>query len=454
MRLDEEKVSKKRKRGKKSGMILKIILPIVLLVAMVTIAFSFFNPQKDSESSSGIVGNLVAFVTGSKNGLKNSNDSSASSININEGDIVYNQALETRFYKTISVSDGMISVGTVLREQNTKYQLIVTRFDENGNLTWKYEFGNDGDEWGYDIIEEEDGYVVLGIAASPSLNVRGRYDALVLKLTKDGKFVWYKTYGGPDWDRAYKIVKVKGGYAFVGDNYMKGGDVSENYGEHDFWIVKIDNNGNILWDKSFGGIRWDRAYSIGYIEESDTIIIVGSSNSFTDGTRYEGYVVAYSGNGELVWKTQLVNGQAVWPFDLKVDGKDIFVGGYTTERSGNGNSYVEKAFVAKLNDMGGVQYLKTFGANVRLQSISVLNSDDEEDRLIFAGYKDVIGTKQPWYGDFVLNDRTSNPVVVERSINSEYGMLFDATLSGNAALYSGMSMKNGIYEGIVKIMLE
>ena len=194
---------------------------------------------------------------------------------------------------------------------------------------------------------------------------------------------------GPDWDRAYKIVKVKVDMPLLviiheGRRYRK-------LCEHDF-DCKIDNNGNILWDKSFGGIRWDRAYSIGYIEESDTIIIVGSSNSFTDGTRYEGYVVAYSGNGELVWKTQLVNGQAVWPFDLKVDGKDIFVGGYTTERSGNGNSYVEKAFVAKLNDMGGVQYLKTFGANVRLQSISVLNSDDEEDRLIFAGYKDVNGT--------------------------------------------------------------
>jgi len=136
-----------------------------------------------------------------------------------------------------------------------------------------------------------------------------------------------------------------------------------------------------------------------------------------------------------------VNGQAVWPFDLKVDGKDIFVGGYTAERSGNDSSYVEKAFVAKLNDMGGVQYMKTFGTNVRLQSISVLNSDDEEDRLIFAGYKDVNGTKQPWYGDFVLNDRTSNPVVVERTINSEYGMLFDANLGGSAAFYSGTSME-------------
>jgi len=454
LKIDEEKVSKRRKREKKSGMILKIILPLILVVAMVTVAFSFFNPQKDSESSSGIVGNLVAFVTGSKNGSKNSNGSSTSSMNIGEGDIVYDQALETRFHRTIAVSDGIVSVGTIMKEQTTKYQLIVTKFDENGNLTWKYEFGNDGDEWGYDIIGEEDGYIVLGIAASPSLNVRGRYDALVLKLSKDGKLVWYKTYGGPDWDRAYKIVKVKGGYAFVGDNYMKGGDVSENYGEHDFWIVKIDNNGNILWNKSFGGVRWDRAYSIGYIEESDTIIIVGSSNSFTDGTRYEGYVVAYSGNGELLWKTQLVNGQAVWPFDLKVDGKDIFVGGYTAERSGNDSSYVEKAFVAKLNDMGGVQYMKTFGTNVRLQSISVLNSDDEEDRLIFAGYKDVNGTKQPWYGDFVLTDRTSNPVVVERTINSEYGMLFDANLGGSAAFYSGTSMEKGIGKGIVKIMPE
>lgn len=448
MRLDEKKISKRGKSEKVSSVIFKVIFPIVLLVAVVTVAFSFFNPQKDSASSSGFVGNLIALVTGSKT----SNDSSVSSITINERDIVYDQALETRFHRAIAVSDGIISVGTVLREENTKYQLIVTKYDENGNLTWKYEFGNDNDEWGYDIIEENDGYVVLGTAASRSLNVRGRYDALVLKLTKDGKLAWYKTYGGPDWDRAYKIVKAKDGYAFVGDNYMRGGDVSENYGEHDFWIVTIDNSGNIIWNKSFGGIRWDRAYGIGYIEESDTIIIVGSSNSFTDGTRYEGYVVAYNGKGELVWKTQLVNGQAVWPFDLKVDGKDIFVGGYTAEKSEDNNGYVEKAFVAKLNSIGGIQYMKTFGTNVRLHSIDVLSSNGNEDRLIFAGYKDINGTKQPWYGDFALTDRASTPVVIERMINSEYGMLFDATLGGNVAFYSGTSMENGEYKGVIKIM--
>lgn len=441
MRLDEEKINKKKRNGKNHKSILFVILLIILLLAIVTIAFSFFSSSQGSTPNS-----FFTFVAGSKNNSKNS-------VSTKEIDIVYDRALESRFHKTLPVSDGVVSVGTILKDENMKYQLFVAMFREDGSLVWEYEFGNEGDEWGYDIVEESDGYIIVGTAASQSLGVRGRYDALVMKISRDGNLVWYKTYGSADWDRAYKMTKVKDGYIFVGDNYMKGGDVVENYGEHDFWIVKIDNAGNIVWSKSFGGIRWDRAYGIGYMEEEDIIVVAGSSNSFTNGTRYDGYVVAYNGKGDLVWKTPLVNSQVVWPFDLKIRDKNIFVGGYTVEKAGNNKNYVERAFIAKLNAIGSVEYLRTFGTNVRLHSINILNSEAKEDRMTFAGYKESNDVKQPWYGELTITNGVKDGLVaIERTVNSEYGMFFDTNSSENFVIYSGTSMENGKYKGLLKIM--
>ena len=68
---------------------------------------------------------------------------------------------------------------------------------------------------------------------------------------------WDKAFGGSEGDYAYSLIQTTdGGYAVAGWTSSKGA------GNYDFWLIKLDNKGNKLWDKTFGGSDQNRAYSI------------------------------------------------------------------------------------------------------------------------------------------------------------------------------------------------
>jgi len=381
---------------------------------------------------------------------------------INNKDIIIDTGLESRISKVISVEDGFVAVGSTITDEDEKYQILLVKIDETGEIIWTKLLGADGDDFGYDVIPLDDGFLVLGTTSSKSLDVSGRYDAYVVRLDKKGNVVWQKSFGGPDWDRAYKISKVEDKFVFAGDNYAKGKDVTQNFGEHDYWIVALSNEGKIIWDRSFGGVRWDRAYAIGYDEKNKQIIVAGSSNSFTNGTRYDGYIVSYDTNGNLLWQTVLTNSQTLWPMDLCITADSVFVGGYVYEFSNEPNSEkfgTEKAFVAKLSLNGEVEYLKTFGENVRIHSV-VCNSQSQvqelNDVVYFAGYKYDYEKKVPWYGVFEYNKASDAINVVEKTIDTEYGMLFSISRDEkrNVFILSGSVMDNGKMKGLTKLLPE
>ncbi|PHJ12615.1 hypothetical protein IM41_07205 [Fervidobacterium sp. SC_NGM5_G05] len=426
MKFESKKVSAIKKRKKNT--LKKIFFSLFFVVLIFGILFAIYN--------------LAKFVPL----FANSTPEKSKDKKVESKVISYNDSYEVRFHKVIKDGKNIIAIGTVMKDPSLKYQLLVVSFDENGNVKWKTEFGKEGDEWGYDILKSNNGYIALGVVSSKSLNVNGRYDALVLNISNSGDVISYKVYGGPDWDRAYKLLKVKDGYVFAGDNFMKGGDILENFGEHDYWIAKIDSKGTLLWSKSFGGIRWDRAYSTDYDAETDTIIVVGSSNSFTDGTRYEGYVLAYDSNGTLKWKTFLSNLGTIWPTSASIANSKIYVGGYAYE---NGS---EKSFIAMLNPSGKVEYIKTFADKTRINAIKVKKTE-KQDIVYFAGYKDN-GTKQPWYGQFIFSSEMTEPVLVEYSIDSEYGMLFDILIEDGYVITSGSTMEKGKAIGLIKAVPE
>jgi len=266
-------------------------------------------------------------------------------------------------------------------------------------------------------------------------------------MNQKGDIIWSKVYGGPDWDRAYRILKVDDGYVFVGDNFMKGGDVIENFGEHDYWIVKLNDQGNIVWSRSFGGIRWDRAYGADYDPENKMIVVTGSSNSFTDGVRYDGYTIAYDLNGQEIWKCTLSNSNTLWSLDITISKSGIFVGGYVYEKG------KEKSFVAKLSKLGKVEYIKIFSENTRIHSLKTLEDTDEKLVLVFSGYKDN-GTKQPWHGQLVIpnNSENNESVLVEYPISSEYGMFLSTSIDDDLIILSGTNFVNGKLAGYIRII--
>ncbi|MEM0356520.1 MAG: hypothetical protein QW465_02085, partial [Candidatus Anstonellales archaeon] len=136
------------------------------------------------------------------------------------------------------------------------------------NKTFNEAYGYD--DRGYSIIKSDDGgYVIVGRSDQGT----NEEDVWVIKIDENGDHVWNRTFhGGYGWDEGHSIVKSDdGGYVIVGGSYQ-----GTTNGE-DVWVIKIDENGNHVWNRTFdGGYGWDRGYSI--IKSDDGgYVIVGSS---------------------------------------------------------------------------------------------------------------------------------------------------------------------------------
>ena len=138
----------------------------------------------------------------------------------------------------------------------------ILKLDFLGTVKWKKVYGGSDNDRPNSIKQTTDGgFVVAGHTLSNNGNVSGNhgyYDAWVLKLDSIGIIQWQKTLGGTDWEEASDIEQTTdGGYILVGWSSSTDGDVSQNHGSLDYWIVKLDYAGNIQWQKSYGGSNED-----------------------------------------------------------------------------------------------------------------------------------------------------------------------------------------------------
>jgi hypothetical protein len=122
-------------------------------------------------------------------------------------------------------------------------------------LGWSKTYGGAGRDEAYSVIQTADGgYAIAGYTRSFG---SGDLDSWLVKTDANGNMQWNKTYGGTDYDRAYCLIRAAdGGYAIAG--------ATESYGsgDNDFWLVKTDANGNPQWNKTYAGKSWPNAISI------------------------------------------------------------------------------------------------------------------------------------------------------------------------------------------------
>src|SRR5690606_12378535 len=127
-----------------------------------------------------------------------------------------------------------------------------------GEIEFVKTFGGSASDEAVSIVEAADGgFVILGTTRSSNGDITDRTgndsDYWLLKITKEGEKVWSKTYGGSNDENAARITKTNdGGYLLSGYTSSNDGDVSGNEGFQDYWILKVDAAGNIVWDKNFG----------------------------------------------------------------------------------------------------------------------------------------------------------------------------------------------------------
>ena len=155
------------------------------------------------------------------------------------------------------------------------------------------------------------GYILAGSTGSNDGDVSGNHggsDVWVMKMDANGNLQWQKTFGGSDNENAISIVQTTDGGYFVlaSTQSPNNGDVTGNHGLLDAWVLRLDASGNLAWQKCFGGTGSDYGESLALTSDGGFIISAHTNSSDGDvsgnhGSR-DAWVVKLDGAGNLQWK--------------------------------------------------------------------------------------------------------------------------------------------------------
>jgi len=232
----------------------------------------------------------------------------------------------------------------------------IVKLDANWNIEWQKSYGGTGGEQAAEIHPTADnGYITCGFTGSNDGDVSGIHgsvDYWVLKLDHTGSILWQKCLGGQFEEYANSICETHdGGYVVAGRSNSNNGDVSNNHGSADYWLTKLNNNGNLVWEKSYGGEDYDFANKVITLSNGN-IAIAGESNSSNGdivnkpGDYSDGWIVEInSNNGSILWqRLYYFNSGYDRPTDMQETfDKGLIFSGITNGDNGfNGNLWIVK----------------------------------------------------------------------------------------------------------------
>ena len=185
----------------------------------------------------------------------------------------------------------------------------VVKLKNDGSLDWSRAIGGGSYDNAYCIIPTLDtAYVLAGVTMSRSGDVQHPFakkdssSAWIIKLSEQGSIIWEKVYGGAKANGASWIVQTPRNheYLFCGSTNSKNGDVKFNHGGTDAWVVKLERDTILQWEYTYGGSDYDNADCI-TIRKDNSYAFVGESKS-SDGdlsgniqSSYDGWVVILDG---------------------------------------------------------------------------------------------------------------------------------------------------------------
>ncbi|MBQ4801503.1 hypothetical protein J8L88_01475 [Aquimarina sp. MMG015] len=188
------------------------------------------------------------------------------------------------------------------------------KLDASGNKEWRRYFGGTNNDRSYDTVQTEDGgFLMIGSSESDDFDIsapNGSYDFWVVKINAEGTKVWEKSFGGSEIDVGYAIATSGDGkYIIVGDSRSSDGDISNAKGNADLWMIQIDDNGNLIWEKSLGGTEFDTARGIYATQEGGFIITGNSRSNNGDVDENQGqsdiWNILIDSTGDVIWKSTI-----------------------------------------------------------------------------------------------------------------------------------------------------
>ena len=301
-------------------------------------------------------------------------------------------------------------------------------------------FGGTKNEALYSVKETSDGgFITAGYSQSNDFDINFKtnesFDILVSKFSFDSTLKWRKTFGGSEDDRAADIVQtLDGGFAVLGFSKSSDLNVSENAGSQDFWLVKLSNNGTLLWEKSFGFSGADYGTTLLETEEGGFLIT--------------GVLDVSASNGQGIAKNKMVThaGGDFWA--LKIDAAGIvewsnYYGGSFTDTplgvvatADNGFIVVGSSdsndvdiknnkgsydfWVIKISSKGTLVWEKSFGGSEIDEARAICSTHD--------GNFMVVGDTRSSDSDITINNGGADVWILK--ISSEGNLIWEQTIGG------------------------
>ncbi|MEE9554168.1 MAG: T9SS type A sorting domain-containing protein [candidate division Zixibacteria bacterium] len=256
--------------------------------------------------------------------------------------------------------DGFIIVGYTESFGALQTDIYLIKTDSRGDSLWSNRFGGDSTDIGRSVYLTSDGGFL--ISGQTYLFGPGEMDAILIKIDSLGQETWSSTFGGlaGEIDDGFAALETEdGGYMLVAQKGAFGPD------PEDVWLIKLDENGDSLWTRTYGDEFVDRGLSLVRLT-SGNYLIAGFAYSFRSES-YDVYSVIIDENGELLYS----NTYGGFDTDLGIGGYQTFDGGciisgYTRSFSQGEND----AYLIKINQFGEMQWDYSFGG----EEIDVANS--------------------------------------------------------------------------------
>jgi hypothetical protein len=291
---------------------------------------------------------------------------------------------------------GLVLGGTWSGSRSLDYRVV--RMDAAGHILWdKIFYVSDHDHLTDLQLTSDGGFILGGESFSPADGEKtspgyGNADYWVLRLDADGNKLWDRSYGGTSWDALFGLEETAdGGFILGGMSASEpgGSKTSSNFGLADFWLVRIDADGNQLWDRTYGGSsieRWGKARET----VDGGFVLFGASASGPNGNKTtqglggeDGWIVRTDASGNKLWEQTYGSGRNDF-FQQMVETADggFVVAGWT-EASGRAD-----AWALRLNADGSKRWEQIFGGSGDEQFATVAATGT--DRYVLGGMMDQV----------------------------------------------------------------
>jgi hypothetical protein len=393
----------------------------------------------------------------------------------NNGNVMWKKnfggASTDRYMSVTAVSDGIVAVGFSngvsfnsgdwmgIARKGGNQDAIIVKYDNNGNVMWKKNFGGSGTDAYNSVTAVSDGIVAVGFSTTDSFASgdwtgvvgKGGFNAIIIKYDNGGNVMWKKNFGGFGDDIYSSVTAVSDGIVAVGNSNMVSfgnGDWAgiAGKGNMDAIIVKYDNSGNVVWKKNFGGSSSDSFYSVTTV--SGGVVAVGHSHmsSFNNGDwagiAHKGsssaIIVKYDNNGNIMWKNNFGGGLYVGHSDFlsvtTVSDGVVVVGESSANSFGVGdlNNIFGKggtgdAIIVKYDNHGNVMWKNNFGgsgSDVYLSVTTVSNN------VVAVGYSSVFDNRD-WEG--IIGNGGNDAIIVKYELPSIH-LSINATADSNSMI--------------------